>query len=133
MADNAYPVSSLAALIQRVVAQEAIEGNVLNYSDIERRSGGEVSRGNVRNYAIKKQQRVLEPEKRHGLALGLGVHPSLVDRAMAEDVGLVLNAEFEYDYRTDPDISAADRRKIDAYIDGIRGKGDGTGRRRRSG
>jgi hypothetical protein len=113
-----HHVSALAALIEGVIRRESADGHDLNYSDIARR-GTDVSRGNVRMYATKKLDRVIELEKRHGLALGLRVHPVLVDRAIAEDVGLMLEPAAD-DWRTDPDLTASDRKEIDAFIQGIK-------------
>lgn len=119
-----YPVSALAALIHRVIDQAKADGHELGYAEIARR-GIDLSRGNVRTYANVKQKRLLELEKRRGLALGLRVHPILVDRAIAEDLDLWLDG-FNYDYRTDPELSRQDREQIESYIQAIKDtKGQG--------
>lgn len=119
MADDARQVSPLAALIQGVIATEAARGNALNYSDIARRSNGEVSRNNVQRYATKKLDQVIPLEKRQGLAMGLRVHPVVVDRAIAESLELRLEPLAD-DWRTDPDLTASDRNEIEAFIQGIK-------------
>lgn len=113
-----FPVSSLAALIHKVIAQESADGHELGYAEIARRGFG-ISRGNVRSYATIKQRRILDVDKRRGLALGLRVHDVLVDRAMAEDLDLMLEP-LEPDWRTDPDLTRQDRERIEAFIQGIK-------------
>lgn len=125
MTKQTDPVSPLAALIQRVIDDEAARGNVLNYSDIARR-GTDLTRGNVSRYATKKLDQMLPLEKRRGLAMGLRVHPVVVDRAVADSLDLWLELSGG-DYRTDPELTAADRERIDAYIQAIK---DSKGRRR---
>lgn len=126
---KAKPVSPLAALILNVIAQEEQQGNVLTYADIARRGGGDLTRNNVQRYATRKPDRLVELEKRRALAMGLRVHPVVVDRAIADSLDLWLDLETA-DYRVDPTLTAADRDKIDAYIQAIK---DSKGRRSRNG
>jgi len=125
-----HPVSPLAALIERVIADERARGDTkFNQSDIARRSDGEVTRGNVNRYLRKPMGDPPPLEKRRGLALGLRVHPVVVDRAVAESLELMVEPQFQYDYRTDPQLGPVERQRIDVFIEGVRR----SSRRRRSG
>lgn len=112
-------MSPLAALILGVIAQEEAQGNRLNYSDIARRGGGDLTRNNVQRYATRRLDQLIPLEKRRALAMGLRVHPVVVDRAVADSLDLWLDLTAP-DYRTDPALSTKDRLLIDGYIAGIK-------------
>jgi hypothetical protein len=118
MTGDAGQVSPLAALIQRVIDDEAARGNTLNYSDIARR-GTDLTRNNVSRYATRKLDQLIPLEKRRGLAMGLRVHPVVVDRAVADSLDLWLELTVG-DWRTDPELTAEDRQQIETYIQAIK-------------
>jgi hypothetical protein len=121
-------MTPLAALIRRVMRQAADEGDALTYAKIADR-GHSLNRGEVQRLATKPLKGLVSLEKRRGLALGLRLHPVEVDRAIAEELEFWLDLPTP-DYRADPDLTAADRAKIDAYIQGIK---EGKGRRQGNG
>lgn len=121
--DHSGFVSPIAELIERFRQQEADNtGTRPTYAEIARR-GTDITKGNVTRYASKpwKAAPGMEIEKRRGLALALRLHPTVVDLAMAQSVGLTLPIiKLDGDYRTDPDLLPEDVKAIDDYIAFIR-------------
>jgi hypothetical protein len=86
--DIVEPVSSLAALILDVQRRFEEENHVpLTHSDIARRSGLELTRGQVQAWATKRIKQMPAPDTLASLAKGLGIHVAEVTRRALLDAG----------------------------------------------
>lgn len=133
MADQSHRVSAIAELIENKL--DSIEGETgVRLTDAAfARRGTDLTRGNIGSYRKRRYDRPIEPEKRAGLALALDVNQATVERAMAEDVGLEIHVTFDYDYRTDPQLTSRDRDEIERLITEIKSRPHRYGRTKPNG
>lgn len=104
-------VTPLGALITRAKQRFLDEHGVpLTNGDIARRSRGALTRTRVQQLERDPIERLPSPEKIEGLALGLGVHPTIVTEAALASAGYPVPSSYDLAARTgrpDRDVARA--------------------------